>query len=394
MNAKKCVAAAGLSMLGIAGLAAAQPVIDGASTTANEYNQILWVNDANPTGFGDSNLGMIDRANGSEIDGVYARIADDAFGEPTLYMLVTGNLESNFNHLEVFIDSVAGGENRIGALQSDVDYGALKRMGDDGTGNGLTFDAGFEADYYFGVTSGGDPVATYANFSLMANELGGYYLGTGLPATSGLSGGDNPFGIDATVNNSNVGGVTDTKATRANLVATGWEFSIPLFAIGSPTGDFKVTMFINGAGHDFLASQVAVGGAWGANNLGEPRVLNFANECGNQFMVVDNGTNLAGLRLVENVYKAGGNASIQAVGANANQSVKFFYSLTGCGSTDVGGGVIIDLNNARLLGSANANAQGVATLTRTIPANARGQVASLQALAGTNKSNVTINVIQ
>ncbi len=45
-------------------------------------------------------------AGGSEIDQVFGRIAGDR-----LYVLITGNLESNFNKLEVFIDSEAGGVN-------------------------------------------------------------------------------------------------------------------------------------------------------------------------------------------------------------------------------------------------------------------------------------------
>ena len=42
---------------------------------------------------------------GSEIDRVFAKVAENR-----LYVLVAGNLESNFNKLEVFIDSVPGGD--------------------------------------------------------------------------------------------------------------------------------------------------------------------------------------------------------------------------------------------------------------------------------------------
>jgi hypothetical protein len=46
-------------------------------------------------------------------------------------------------------------------------------MGDDGSGNGLTFDAGFEADYWIGITGGGAPYALYANWAQLATFGGG-----------------------------------------------------------------------------------------------------------------------------------------------------------------------------------------------------------------------------
>src|SRR5687767_8127793 len=45
---------------------------------------------------------------GSELDAAYAHIANGR-----LYILLTGNHEPNFNKLEVFIDSKAGGENTL-----------------------------------------------------------------------------------------------------------------------------------------------------------------------------------------------------------------------------------------------------------------------------------------
>ena len=45
---------------------------------------------------------------GSELDAAYAKIEGGR-----LYLMLTGNHEPNFNKLEVFIDSVAGGENTL-----------------------------------------------------------------------------------------------------------------------------------------------------------------------------------------------------------------------------------------------------------------------------------------
>ncbi len=241
-----------------------------------------------PTGFGDSNLGQVDYANGSELDAAYAYV--DMTGQ-TLYLFLAGNLESNFNKLEIFFDTVAGGQNRLRGDNSGVDFGGLNRMGDDGTGNGLTFDSGFEADYWIGITGGGSPYALYANWAQLLTNGGGPgdYLGTTGAASNGvLSGGNNPFGIRVTINNSNTGGVTSSVADpiAATAVTTGVELAIPFSAIGisGPTV-IKISAFINGSGHDYLSNQV-LGGVGGLGNLGEPRNVNFANIAGDQFFTV------------------------------------------------------------------------------------------------------------
>lgn len=118
------------------------------------------------TGFGDNSSAdpLLTASGGSELNQVFARVANDR-----LYVMITGNLETNFNKMEVFIDSVAGGINTIdGAnLPTDVDGfccgltdptmptgtgGALQRM------DGLTFDAGFTADRYLTISNGFESV--------------------------------------------------------------------------------------------------------------------------------------------------------------------------------------------------------------------------------------------
>ncbi|MGQ9656337.1 MAG: PEP-CTERM sorting domain-containing protein [Fimbriimonadales bacterium] len=267
-------------------LALAQPTIDG--TRDALYGGSLVVQDT-PTGFGDSNLGQVDFANGSELNAAYAYVD---MASSTLYLMLTGNLESNFNKLELFFDTMAGGQNRLRGDNSSVDFNGLNRMGDDGTGNGLTFDAGFEADYWIGITGGGTPYALYANWAELLTNGGGVgdYLGTTGAASDGtLTGGNNPYGIRVTINNSNTGGVTSSLAdpAAAAAVATGVELAIPFAAIGitSSTTVINISAFINGSGHDFLSNQV-LGGVGGLGNLGEPRNVNFANIAGNQYFTV------------------------------------------------------------------------------------------------------------
>ncbi|MFM8817756.1 MAG: lectin-like protein, partial [Phycisphaerales bacterium] len=57
------------------------------------------------TGFGDANLGQSSYCNGSELDAAYARI--DWVGG-YLFLVLAGNLQSNYNNLVVFVDSKLG----------------------------------------------------------------------------------------------------------------------------------------------------------------------------------------------------------------------------------------------------------------------------------------------
>jgi hypothetical protein len=279
-----------IATLGAVSAANAQSIIlDGVADKA--YGAAVIVQNTQ-TQFGDSNLGTVDRANGSEIDGAFAKV-EGGF----LYLLVAGNLESNFNKLEVFIDAVPGGQNRLRGDNLDVDFNGLNRMGDN-LGNkapdGLTFDKGFEADFWVGLTCGGDNFAVYMNRATLPTGGAGTggYLGTG---GAGLAGAINDFvdqnpsgaGFGYGLDNSNIAGVAGgTDIASGAGVSTGVEFKIPLSAIpGYKTGDLKLCVFVNGSGHDYLSNQV-LGPLGGGPNLAEPRAVNFANIPGEQFFTV------------------------------------------------------------------------------------------------------------
>ncbi len=165
------------------------PAMDG--TKDASYGAPLSVQNTN-TQFGNGTNGdPINNGGGSEIDAVYAKIVGTGPNK-RLYVMVAGNLETNFNKLDVFIDSKSGGVNHINSatlgptspqapdqdakhvhnnnmLPGGVDpfsvdqtnggfappngpntenNGALQRM------NGLTFDSGFDADYFLTITHG------------------------------------------------------------------------------------------------------------------------------------------------------------------------------------------------------------------------------------------------
>ena len=122
------------------------------------------------TAFGNSDLGLPDFANGSEIDSGYV-IIDNGY----LYIMLPGNLESSFNKIDIFIDARDGGQNRLRNDNPDVDFDGLNRMGDDGTGNGLTFDVGFDADMWVSMTCGGDVFANIRELCRTSNRRGGIW---------------------------------------------------------------------------------------------------------------------------------------------------------------------------------------------------------------------------
>lgn len=271
------------SLLTISSFCLAQPVIDGTVDAA--YGAPNAVQNTQ-TGFGNSDLGMPDFSNGSEIDAGYA-VIDGGY----LHIMLPGNLESTFNKIDIFVDARSGGQNTLRADNPDVDFDGLNRMGDDGTGNGLTFDAGFEADMWVGMTCGGDTFATYANYAELHTEGAGFgtYIG------EGASGGDGAIygktGFILAIDNSNVGGVGFGEGLGCGEgVTTGVEVAIPLYLLDwdGNSGDIttaKVCAFINNGGHDYMSNQV-IGGLGGSPNLGDPRNVNFDLIAGDQFFTI------------------------------------------------------------------------------------------------------------
>lgn len=145
--------------------AVAQATIDGSIIGDESFYGAALSTQTTQTQFGDNNSPdlVATAAGGSEINQVFGRIDGG-----NLYVMITGNLETNFNKLSVFIDSVAGGVNSLDGDnlpvsvdgfccgQSDPNVpatdGALQRM------DGLTFDSGFNADYFFTFSNGTERV--------------------------------------------------------------------------------------------------------------------------------------------------------------------------------------------------------------------------------------------
>jgi hypothetical protein len=242
------------------------------------------------TGFGNASDGVNGYANGSELDGGWIKVDSDA---GMLYLFFSGNLESNFNKLDIFIDCIPGsGQNEVRSDNSDVDFNGLNRMGrglvdtnNDGTPDtefpGLKFDADFAADFFItttigGYSPGGSPSTQYANIAQMPTDGGGVgaYVGSG-PFTDAIAGSnlidDVVYGTQFSINNSNVAGVSGDPADAGSGcgVTTGIEIRIPLVLTGwDGSSDVKICAVINGQGHDYASNQVLGCLPIGSSNLG------------------------------------------------------------------------------------------------------------------------------
>lgn len=263
---------------GFAAPALAQPTVDG--TRAGDPYGTAVSAQLVETGFGD---------NYSELDAAYCAVSSDR-----LYLMLTGNLENNFNKIEIFIDSKAGGENILSGLPGNDGAGAMAGFG---------FDVGFGADYHLIVRRGNSFGDRFdldfaqlgsASFSSYGDVFGGTQTGVGATGT-----GLNALPIEVGFDNSNVlgvvGGSGPSNLFDAVAVQTGLELSIALSDLGYTSGNIRVCAFINNQGHNYASNQFLgplqpPQGNMGGDGTGAfTGALNFnlANFGGNQFFTCE-----------------------------------------------------------------------------------------------------------
>jgi hypothetical protein len=227
--------------------------------------------------------------NENELDAAWAQIDSGV-----LYLVLTGNLQNNFNKLNVWIDSIAGGQNTIGPA---TDEGGTNPNNDDwaenysgvgpsasANGPGFTFDTGFDADYLIILRNGGAQFdIDYAivgggasGFEAAGNVFGGSLTGSNANALPGA-------GIGVAFDNSNaagvLGGTGAANQAAAAAVMTGIELAIPLSALGNPNPlDIKISAHVNGSNHDYLSNQSLGGFPAPQGNLGGDGVGGFNND--------------------------------------------------------------------------------------------------------------------
>lgn len=228
------------ALLGVSGTAAAVPAIDGQQISAAAYGPARSVQ-AVETQFGD---------NLSELDAAWGVITAGH-----LYLALTGNIESNYNVIEIFIDSLPGvGESPLSGVPGNNGAGVMR----------LSFDVGFRPDYHLFVRRGPDASGdTFkldfarlgsVGFSSYVDLFGGAMEGSGATGT-GLNGSPILVGYDDGNTAGVAGGTAAANQAAALAVTTGLELSISLSDIGNPTGAIKVLAFVNGSNHDYASNQ-------------------------------------------------------------------------------------------------------------------------------------------
>jgi hypothetical protein len=274
MNMRVSITALMVCVSGSAALAA--PIVDG--TLDGEYGAARAVQTVE-TQFGDAsppgNLG------GSELDAAYATIVGGR-----LYLMITGNNEPNFNKLEIFFDSMAGGENVLTNVpQYDVNN-TSQNLG------GMTLENGFTADYHlFGRWGNGGADPYEVDFidrqgggsAQVPGSSGAGSVPVGLVSTGSIAAGNvgpNASGtalsqaLDFAINDNNAAGVAGgtgaANQAAALAVTTGMEFSIALADLGNPTPGtvIRIAAMINNGDHNYLSNQILGGLPPGTINLG------------------------------------------------------------------------------------------------------------------------------
>jgi hypothetical protein len=229
---------------------------------------------------------------GSELDAAYGMISDGV-----LFLVFAGNLENNGNKIDIFLMTGPGGQNTLSNANPNV--ANLNNMAT--STNGLTFHTGFAPNYLLSANvSGGTFFIDYAQLVQGGTNSGavGHFLGSTTITNGTLIGGTNPFGIQATVNNSNTNGVdggtcltngsSQVQSELAVSVRTGVEVGIPLVALGSPTGAIAVVAFVNSGAQTFLSNQMLPSLVTNAcqGNLGNPLLVNLTNFAGEASFLV------------------------------------------------------------------------------------------------------------
>lgn len=253
-----------LATMAMAAPTMAQPTVDG--TKDASYGGHLSVQ-TTQTEFGD---------NASELNAAYGVIDSGR-----LYLMLTGNIENNFNKLEIFIDSKAGGQS------------VFSSPGNDGAGNmdGLIFDTPFTADYHLIARRGAGKFdldfadLNAVSFSDYFDVFGGGEEGSGSTGT-----GVNGNAIEVGYDNSNVAGVIGgtgaANTANALAVTTGLELSLDLNDLGYVGGPLRVMVGQNNQGHDFWSNQFLGGLGDPQGNIGGPGGKDFTAIAGNQFFTV------------------------------------------------------------------------------------------------------------
>jgi hypothetical protein len=148
--------------------------IDGTRDASYPAPQFV---ETNETQFGNGTAGAVDcPGGGSEIANTSAMFGNADLGSGAqnyLFIFIGGNLECNFNRLNVVIDNGSGtGFNIIPSSCLPAADGLEKHVG-------MHFDAGFGATHYLSFRNGGAPFGIYSDFAQIQPGGSGGFIGGG-----------------------------------------------------------------------------------------------------------------------------------------------------------------------------------------------------------------------
>lgn len=272
-----------IAALAMAGTAQAV-VVDG-SIAGDGYGAARAVQ-TNETSFGD---------NKSELNAGYGFISGGK-----LHLAITGQVENNFNKLEIWIDAAAGGQS------------VFTSAGNDGAGsmNGLVFDTAFTPETHIIVRNGNDggqnkfdldfanllTAAVTSQFSIFGNSLTGSGTVNPGPATAS--------NIEVGYDNSNVLGVggggnagVPADQVAAAAVQTGLELVIDLADLGYLGGDIRVSAVVNSGDHSFASNQILGGLPIPSGHLAGLSGTDLSAIAGDQFFTIPEPASMALLGL-------------------------------------------------------------------------------------------------
>ncbi|MGJ8726330.1 MAG: hypothetical protein ACSHYB_17410 [Roseibacillus sp.] len=243
--------------------------------------------------------------NFSELNAAYAGVQNGK-----LFLMLTGNIEGNFNKLNIFIDST-----------SAVSTNVLTAAGNDGSGvmNGLTFDTGFAPDYHlivrrgFGSTNQLDmdisnlATGQFASFNDIFGGSQEGFADTGTPNSGALT--PNPIGVGYfNLNQAGItGGTGAADPVAAQAVRAGFEVCIDLADIGSPSGgNIKAMAFVTNSNLTFTSNQFLGslpedlnGVGVGTPNLSQTDVIDLSAISDDQCFTINVPTQNSGISIID-----------------------------------------------------------------------------------------------
>jgi glycosidase len=201
-------------------------LVDGRNLTSALAAFPFQAAQASPTHLGD---------NVSEADQLLARVSGDS-----LFVNITGNLATDGTGLALLLDLAPGGQNVLDTSGFSPPPSGPEYL------TGLRLDAGFEPDVMLFVNAYAGAIYVDRYDLLTGGGVAKDYIGQGAVGSGNgfLSGGINPGGIQVALDNTNLTGVSDADVANATAATTGFEFYLPLSALGHTGGDPRLAAFI------------------------------------------------------------------------------------------------------------------------------------------------------